>query len=192
MVVKSPGRTTVTVRMPDWAGSIAFRASSRSDRALSPASRAWHRHESDDVTRRKERRRHPIGFEHANRTPPDDLPSSRRLTRVDTSLQSRDADRACRNPQARRLPPGRGNPRIDRSEIGKAWKESQHEDAVVGSGMVLDHSVGAQPGPSRDIARDPARPPRRMRLEPRWASPRDEWLTWSRRGSRAHREDHRG
>ena len=73
------------------------------------------------------------------------------LAWVNPRLSASDTDGPCRNSHARRGAAGSGNRRVDRAEIAKAWQKPQHEDAIVGAGVSLDHSVSTQSSPLGDF-----------------------------------------
>src|SRR6185295_2986424 len=90
--------------------------------------RDWH--ELHLVARVQQKRIGARQVEGAQRRAPDELPAARRLTRINTRLLFRDADRPARHALARRLEAWRRDPRIDDAHVGEPRRESQHQHAV--------------------------------------------------------------
>src|SRR4029453_15003697 len=82
------------------------------------------------ITRCEERCGNAIRVKDLEPRPSDDLPSSRRLTRVNPGLPTCETNRARGNTEPWRLTPRRCNLGVDGPEIGKAGEKSQHEYTI--------------------------------------------------------------
>ena len=94
-----------------------------------------------------------FGREQLERRAPENVPSARRLDRIDCTLFARNGDTACRNFGAGCRSSWRLESRIETAEVGRSGRKAKHVHLVRRSSVELDDLLRRQPALSGDVVK---------------------------------------